>query len=43
MWTRRLLLATMVAAAAMSLPRHGSAPGNAFAAQAQTVSLGSLR
>ena len=22
MWTRRLLLATMVAAAAMSLPRH---------------------
>jgi hypothetical protein len=36
MWTRRLLLATMVAAAAMSLPRHvpaswsaglGAAPG----------------
>lgn len=22
MWTRRLLLATMIAAAAMSLPRH---------------------
>jgi hypothetical protein len=32
MWTRRVLLATMVAACAMSLPRHvpaswGSGPG----------------
>ncbi len=30
MWTRRVLLATMVAAAAMSLPRHvpaSSSPG----------------
>ena len=40
MWTRRLLLATMVAAAAMSLPRHVpaswsaglSAPGAAISA-----------
>jgi hypothetical protein len=29
MWTRRLLLATMVAAAAMSLPRHVPASWNA--------------
>jgi len=28
MWTRRLLLATMVAAAAMSLPRHVPASWN---------------
>ena len=27
MWTRRLLLATMVAAAAMSIPRHPPADG----------------
>jgi hypothetical protein len=33
----------MVAAAAMSLPRHGSDSGNAFAAQAQNVTVGSLR
>jgi hypothetical protein len=43
MWTRRLLLATMVAAAAMSLPRQGSESGNAFAAQTQHVTIGSLR
>ena len=29
MWTRRVLLATMVAAAAMSLPRHVPASWNA--------------
>ena len=28
MWTRRVLLATMVAAAAMSLPRHVPASWN---------------
>ena len=28
MWTRRVLLATMVAAAAMSLPRHVPAAWN---------------
>lgn len=30
MWTRRLLLATMVAACAMSLPRHTPASWGAF-------------
>lgn len=30
MWTRRLLLATMVAACAMSLPRHTPASWNVF-------------
>lgn len=44
MWTRRVLLATIVAAAAMSLPRHLPAswtggPG----AHAQNVAIGSLR
>ncbi|HXS53693.1 MAG TPA: hypothetical protein VN782_14260 [Usitatibacter sp.] len=39
MWTRRVLLATLVAAAAMSLPRHApSAWGSAFAASNVTVS-----
>jgi hypothetical protein len=33
MWTRRLLLATMVAAAAMSLPRHVSSVGADQSAQ----------
>ncbi|HEX3096131.1 MAG TPA: hypothetical protein VHQ02_00355 [Usitatibacter sp.] len=42
MWTRRVLLATLVAAAAMSLPRHlpaswGSSSG------APMVTVGSLR
>jgi hypothetical protein len=32
MWTRRLLLATMVAACAMSLPRHVPASSSAGAA-----------
>ncbi|HET9471833.1 MAG TPA: hypothetical protein VFO24_12070 [Usitatibacter sp.] len=41
MWTRRVLLATLVAAAAMSLPRHlpaswGTGPG-------APVTVGSLR
>ncbi|HUI99951.1 MAG TPA: hypothetical protein VLY46_06930 [Usitatibacter sp.] len=41
MWTRRVLLATLVAAAAMSLPRH--LPwGSAFAA-APNVNVSSLR
>lgn len=39
MWTRRVLLATMVAAAAMSLPRHVPASWNtAVAVQAASVS-----
>ncbi|HYC34978.1 MAG TPA: hypothetical protein VEC19_01045 [Usitatibacter sp.] len=44
MWTRRVLLATMVAAAAMSLPRHVPASWSAGAsAQAQSVAVGSFR
>jgi len=42
MWTRRLLLATMVAAAAMSLPRHVPASWNA-ALTAQGVSISALQ
>ena len=38
MWTRRLLLATMVAAAAMTLPRHVPAGGAAQAAQSVAAS-----
>ena len=38
MWTRRVLLATMVAAAAMSLPRQLPASGGAGQAQQITVS-----
>ena len=30
MWTRRLLLATMVAACALSLPRHAPSNWNVF-------------
>lgn len=42
MWTRRVLLATLVAAAAMSLPRHlPAAWGSAMGAPLVTV--GSLR
>jgi len=42
MWTRRVLLATLVAAAAMSLPRHlPVAWGSAMASTPVTV--GSLR
>jgi hypothetical protein len=42
MWTRRLLLATMVAAAAMSLPRHVPASLNAGFAASQ-VAVNSIR
>ena len=42
MWTRRLLLATMVAAAAMSLPRHVPASWNAGLGNSQ-VAVSSLR
>ena len=39
MWTRRVLLATMVAAAAMSLPRHVPASWNSgFSASNVAVS-----
>ena len=38
MWTRRLLLATMVAAAAMSLPRHLPASGGTQAAHTLAAS-----
>ena len=41
MWTRRLLLATLVAAAAMSLPRHLPAGGAGQAAQ--TIAASSFR
>lgn len=44
MWTRRVLLATIVAAAAMSLPRHVPASwANGFGAQAQTFAASSFR
>ena len=42
MWTRRVLLATMVAACAMSLPRHVPASGGSAAGNAQ-VAAQSLR
>jgi hypothetical protein len=41
MWTRRLLLATMVAAAAMSLPRQLPASGGGT--YAMTISANALR
>jgi hypothetical protein len=37
MWTRRVLLATMVAAAAMSLPRHVPASWNVGSASSEFV------
>jgi hypothetical protein len=44
MWTRRLLLATMVAAAAMSLPRHVPASFTAaFGAANGTVAVNTFR
>lgn len=44
MWTRRVLLATIVAAAAMSLPRHVPASwSTGFGTQAQSVSVASFR
>ncbi len=42
MWTRRLLLATLVAAAAMSLPRHVPASWGAGPASFR-VAQGALR
>jgi hypothetical protein len=42
MWTRRVLLATMIAAAAMSLPRHVPASGNGGAVTGN-VAVSSLR
>jgi len=41
MWTRRLLLATMVAAAAMSLPRQ--LPASAGGNTAMTISANAFR
>jgi hypothetical protein len=41
MWTRRVLLATLVAAAAMSLPRH--LPASWGTAMGAPVTVGSLR
>jgi hypothetical protein len=41
MWTRRLLLATLVAAAAMSLPRH--LPAFSAGQTAQTVAASAFR
>ena len=44
MWTRRVLLATMVAAAAMSLPKTVPASfGSGAGAQIQSAALGSFR
>jgi hypothetical protein len=44
MWTRRVLLATMVAAAAMSLPRAVPASWNAgLSASNNTVAVSALR
>jgi hypothetical protein len=37
MWTRRVLLATMIAAAAMSLPRHVPASWSASAVSSNVV------
>ena len=41
MWTRRVLLATMVAAAAMSLPRQ--LPASAPTAQVQQIAVSAFR
>ena len=43
MWTRRLLLATMVAAAAMSIPRHLPADGTTSSQSAQTIAANAFR
>jgi hypothetical protein len=43
MWTRRLLLATMVAAAAMTLPRHVPASWTAGLGASNTVAVTSFR
>lgn len=41
MWTRRVLLATMVAAAVLSLPRQLPASGDS--AQAQSIAVNAFR
>ena len=44
MWTRRVLLATLVAAAAMSLPRHVPASwSNGFGPQVQNSTMTAFR
>jgi len=43
MWSRRVLLATMVAAAAVTLTRHAPAPATAGFAQAPSVIATSFR
>ena len=43
MWTRRVLLATLVAAAAMTLPRAFQSPMGSALAAAPAAALGSLR
>ena len=43
MWTRRVLLATIVAAAAMSLPRHVPASWNAGFSSGPSIAFGTLR
>lgn len=43
MWTRRVLLATIVAAAAMSLPRHVPASWSAGFGAAPNVAFGQIR
>ena len=42
MWTRRILLATMVAAAAMSLPRHVPASWG-VSAVSPSIAISSIR
>ena len=41
MWTRRLLLATVIAAAAVSIPRH--LPAFSAAQSAQTIAASAFR
>ena len=43
MWTRRVLLATVIAAAAMSLPRHVSSSNDATASAFQGLMVASHR
>jgi len=43
MWTRRVLLATLVAAAAMTLPRALTSPGNSAFAASPVITVSSLR
>ena len=43
MWTRRVLLATLVAAAAMTLPRAMSTPGSSAFAAGSAMTVSSLR